>query len=71
MKTRTLRQFATLKASPHIVYELLMDSRKHSKFTGAKAVISRKIGEKFKAYDEYISGVNLELVPDKKIVQSW
>ncbi len=71
MKTRTIRQSATFRASPHEVYELLMDSRKHSKFTGAKASISRKIGGKFKAYDEYISGVNLDLVPDKKIVQSW
>jgi activator of HSP90 ATPase len=48
-----------------------MDSRKHSRFTDAKASISRRIGGKFTAYDGYIEGVNLELVPDKKIVQSW
>jgi len=48
-----------------------MDSRKHSVFTGAKAGISRKIGGKFTAYDGYIEGVNVELVPDGKIVQSW
>ena len=71
MKTVTIRQSAKFKASPHEVYEALMDSRKHSKFTDAKAGISRRIGGKFTAYDGYIEGVNLELVPDEKIVQSW
>jgi activator of HSP90 ATPase len=71
MKTATIKQSATFKASPHEVYEALMDSRKHSKFTDSKASISRRIGGKFTAYDGYIEGVNLELVPDEKIVQSW
>jgi len=71
MKTATIKQSATFKASPHEVYEALMDSRKHSKFTDSKANISRRIGGKFTAYDGYIEGVNLELVPDEKIVQSW
>jgi len=71
MKTKTLRESATFRATPHEVYEMLMDSRKHSKFTGGKASISRRIGGKFTVYGEYITGVNLDLVPDKKIVQSW
>ncbi|MBM3157387.1 MAG: hypothetical protein FJ004_08910, partial [Chloroflexi bacterium] len=71
MKTKTIRQTVTFKASPHEVYEALMDSRQHTKFTGAKASISRKVGGRFTAYDGYIEGVNLELVPDEKIVQSW
>lgn len=71
MKTKTIRQVVTFKASPHMVYEALMDSRKHSRFTGDTASISRKIGGRFKAYGDYIEGVNLELAPDEKIVQSW
>jgi len=71
MKTKTVRQSVTFKTSPHVIYEMLMDSRKHAKFTGGKAGISRKVGGKFNACDGYIDGVNLELVPDKKIVQSW
>jgi activator of HSP90 ATPase len=71
MKTKTIRQSVTFKTSPDVVYEMLMDSRKHAKFTGEKAAISREIGEKFTAYSGYINGVNLDLVPDKKIVQSW
>ncbi len=71
MKTKTIRQSATFAASPHAVYEMLMDSRKHARFTGEKAKISRTVGGKFSAYDGYITGVNLTLEPDKEIVQSW
>lgn len=71
MKTKNIRQSVTFKASPHEVYEALMDSRRHAKFTGEKARISRKIGGKLIAYGGYIEGANLDLVPDKKIVQLW
>jgi activator of HSP90 ATPase len=71
MKTRTIRQSVTFKATSHDVYEALMDSRKHAKFSGEKASMSRKVGGRFTAYGGYIEGVNLDLMPDKKIVQSW
>jgi activator of HSP90 ATPase len=68
---KNLKQTATFKASPHEVYEMLMDPKKHSAFTQSKAKISRKIAGDFTIYDGFIRGINLELVPDKKIVQSW
>lgn len=68
---KNIKQTATFKASAHDVYEALMDSKKHSEFTGGKAVISRKVGGKFTAYDGYAEGKNVELVPDNKIVQTW
>jgi activator of HSP90 ATPase len=71
METRTIRQSVTIKANPHEVYESLMDSRKHKKFTGVEARISRKVGGNFSAYGRYIQGINLNLVPDKRIVQAW
>ena len=71
MPTKTIRQTVTFEASAHEVYEALMDSRKHAKFTGAKASVSRKVEGKFSAFDGYCYGTNLELVKDKKIVQSW
>ena len=71
MEPRSIKQSVTIKAKPHDVYEALMDSKKHAKFTGGKAVISREAGGKFSAFDGYAEGVNLELVPDKKIVQKW
>lgn len=71
MKTKTIKQTAVFKASSHEVYEALMDSKKHSEFSGEDASISRKVGGKISAYSGYIDGENLELVKDKKIVQKW
>ena len=71
VSTKTIEQVVTFDASPHDVYEALMDSGKHSQFTGAAASISRDVGGSITAYDGYISGTNLELIPDAKIVQSW
>jgi activator of HSP90 ATPase len=69
--SKTIRQSVTLKATPHQVYEALMDSRRHSQFTGAKATISREVGGEITTYDGYITGRNLELEPDRRIVQTW
>jgi activator of HSP90 ATPase len=69
--SKTIRQSVTFKARPHAVYEALMDSKKHSAFSSGKASISRVVGGKIAAYDNYIAGKNVELVPDKKIVQDW
>jgi activator of HSP90 ATPase len=71
METKTVKQTVTFKANHHDVYEALMDSKKHAKFTGDKASISRKIGGKFSVFDGYSEGTNIELVPDTKIVQNW
>jgi activator of HSP90 ATPase len=69
--SKPIKQTITFKASPHDVYETLMDSKKHAAFSGGKASISREVGGTYTAYDNYITGKNIELVPDKKIVQSW
>jgi activator of HSP90 ATPase len=69
--SKLIRQTVTFKASPHEVYEALMDSRKHARFSQGAAKISRKVGGAISAYDGYITGSNLELVPDQKIVQAW
>jgi activator of HSP90 ATPase len=71
MKTKTIRQVVNFKARAHDVYEALMDSRKHSLFTGAQAQIERKVGGKMTAYGGDIDGIILELVPDERIVQTW
>ena len=71
MKTKTIRQVITLKATPHAIYEMLMDSKKHAEIVGSTASISKKVGGKFTVYDGDVEGVNIELVPDEKIVQTW
>jgi activator of HSP90 ATPase len=69
--SKPIHQTVTFKASPHDVYEALMDSEKHAAFSGSAAEISREAGGEYSAYDGYITGKNIELVPDRKIVQSW
>ena len=71
MNTRTLRQTVTFKASPRQVYEMLMDSKKHTSLSGEKAKISRAAGGRFTAWNGHITGFNLVVKPGEKIVQAW
>jgi activator of HSP90 ATPase len=71
VETRDIRQEVTFQTSPHEVYELLMDEKKHGAFSQSKTSISRKVGGEISSGGGYIEGTNLELVPDKKSVQSW
>ena len=71
MKTKNIKQIIAFKGTPHDVYELLMDSKKHGAFTGGKAKVSRKIGGTVTAYDGWVSAKNLKLIPDRLIVQAW
>jgi activator of HSP90 ATPase len=53
------------------LYEAWLDSEKHSAFTGSKAVIDRRVGGAFTAWDGYISGTTISVEPFGRIVQSW
>lgn len=69
--TRAIEQTATFRCKPADLYELFMDSGKHSAATGAPAKISRKVGGKWSAHGGMIGGRNLWLAPGRMIVQSW
>lgn len=58
-------------ATPMAVYDAWLNSKAHGAMTGTKAKASNRVGGKWSASDDYCYGVNLELVPGKKIVQSW
>ena len=68
---KTIKQRVKFKASPAAVYDLLADSRRHSAVTGRKATISRKVGGTFSTCGNEVSGVNVDLVPGRRIVQAW
>ncbi len=61
----------TLPASAQEVYEAWLDSLAHTEMTGSEAIMSDAVGDEVAAWDGYIAGRNLELVPGKRIVQSW
>jgi activator of HSP90 ATPase len=69
--TRAIEQTAVFESTPSALYELFMNSAKHSAATGAPARISRKVGGKWSAHSGMIGGKNLALVPNKMIVQAW
>jgi activator of HSP90 ATPase len=71
-RTKTLRQTVVFKgASPKRVYDLLMVSKKHASLSGARAMVSPKVGGPFTAWNGHLTGFNLALRPGQKIVQAW
>ncbi len=71
LKFGIIEQKVFFKAAPQVIYDALLDPKKHSDFTGTPATTSAKKGAAFTAWGGYITGKNLELVKGKKIVQEW
>jgi uncharacterized protein YndB with AHSA1/START domain len=69
--TKTIRQTVTIGAPPKVVFGALINEKRHARFTGHTAAISRKVGGTFTCYGGYISGINLELAAPRRIVQAW
>jgi activator of HSP90 ATPase len=67
----SLKMSDIIPATPQEIYEAWLDSKKHSAMTGSKAVIEAEVGGTFTAWEEYISGTNIELEPNHRIVQKW
>jgi uncharacterized protein YndB with AHSA1/START domain len=68
---KTIKQRVKFKAAPDTVYELLADSKKHTAVTGQKASISDKVGGTFSTSGNDVTGINVDLVPGRRIVQAW
>jgi uncharacterized protein YndB with AHSA1/START domain len=68
----SIHQEVVIKASPQHIYETLTNSKQFSEFTGgAVADISPQPGGAFSCFGGMISGCNVELVPNRRIVQAW
>lgn len=68
---KTIKQKVRFKAAPKKIYGLLADSKQRSALTGRKAAISRSVGGAFSTDNGRVTGVNVDLVPGKRIVQAW
>ena len=71
MAQDSLRILAILPTSPERIYAAWLDAREHTEFTGGKATVEPRVGGKHTAWDDYISGTTIELVPGRRIVQTW
>ena len=60
-----------IPATAEKIYKTWLSSEGHTKMTGATAIVSDRVGEKFTAWDGYIEGVNIALETNKRILQSW
>jgi activator of HSP90 ATPase len=70
--TKAIHQEENFQASPHRIYEALLDSKQFTAFSGGRAAeIDRTVGGAFTIFAGHIVGRNLELVPDRRIVQAW
>ena len=68
---KTIRQTATIRgATPHDIYETIMDSKKHTKLSRQPTTVSRRVGGAFKVGHD-LEGKNLKLTKDRRIVQTW
>lgn len=70
--TRAIHQEIDFKAGPARIYEALLDTKQFIAFSGGRAAeIHREAGGAFSIFAGHIVGRNLELVPNRRIVQAW
>jgi len=69
MKSFTLT--TSFPVSAERIYNAWLNSEKHELMTGGAASATDKEGGAFIAWDGYISGKNLTLVPNEKMVFAW
>ncbi len=60
-----------IPADPHRVYQVLADAERLSALSGKTGSAARTEGEEFAAFDGYVTGRQIELVPDTRVVQTW
>jgi activator of HSP90 ATPase len=53
------------------VYAVLIDAEQFRKCSGMAAEIEPRAGGSFKVFEGHIFGRNVELVPNKRLVQAW
>ncbi|MBL7545986.1 MAG: SRPBCC domain-containing protein [Bdellovibrionaceae bacterium] len=68
---KTIKQKVKFKAPPEEIYSLLTDSKKYAALTGKKAIIGKSAGASFSVYGGQATGIIVELVRNKRIVQAW
>ncbi|CAO3638016.1 unnamed protein product [Cunninghamella echinulata] len=71
VNTTSINDVIEFQTSAHELYETLLDTQRVCAWTRGPAKISKEVGSPFELFGGNVSGKILELVPDKKIVQSW
>jgi activator of HSP90 ATPase len=61
----------TIPARASEIYGAWLSSEGHAAMTGNPAEVDGTVGGRFSAWDGYIYGSTLELMPNQRIVQAW
>ncbi|MBU2491056.1 MAG: SRPBCC domain-containing protein [Bacteroidetes bacterium] len=67
----SIKLTAAFLVKPNVIYNAWLNGKEHTAMTGGKATASKEVGGNFTAWEKYIKGKNLELVKNKRILQSW
>lgn len=71
MNLTSIKQKVLFNCSAALLYRVLLNSELHGKVVSDDAFIEDSVGASFDIYHGYITGLNVELIPSKKIVQKW
>lgn len=67
----TIYKTVVLPAPAAALYEMYMDPEVHAAFTGAPVKISEESGSPFEAFGGLLTGVTLQVIRPRLVVQSW
>ncbi|HSZ24832.1 MAG TPA: SRPBCC domain-containing protein [Cytophagaceae bacterium] len=68
---KEFKKYFKIQASVQDVYNALVNPNMIELWTGDDAVMDDQVGTEFSLYEGNISGKNLEIEKEKKIVQQW
>ena len=66
-----IHQEETFEANPARVYQALVDATEFAKLSGAPATGTAAEGGSFSLFGGHITGRQIELVPNRLVVQAW
>ena len=67
----TIHQEIDFTVTPARIYEILLDAKQFAAFTKQPAEVQPQPGAAFKLFGGRITGRNIELIPNQRIVQAW
>ncbi len=68
---KTIEQKVSFNVSPNRLFNIYMDAKLHGAAINSSVIIKKKTGASFSAFNGYVRGKNLLIVPNRLIVQSW
>jgi activator of HSP90 ATPase len=68
---KTFKKSFKINAEPSDIYSAITNPYTIELWTGYPAIMSEVPGSEFSLWDGDITGINLEFIQDKKVVQEW